>query len=156
MARATILSGSYMFFGQHAAGPPTSSFADIRLETRRPSEEAFVGSSIQFLLPNFDTAAVRDVVKCCRALGVELMWFGAADPVGYTSRHQSWHCMDHQSLPASDRILDHLCDMRLPLTFSVDDCSLIGTIVGECVNDVRADLDMGSLAPGRIFELDAS
>ena len=33
MARATVLSGSYMFYGDHGAGPDPAVFADIRLDT---------------------------------------------------------------------------------------------------------------------------
>ena len=39
--------------------------------------------------------------------------------------------MSPQQLPRSDEILDRLCDLRIPLTFSVADCELIGTIIRE-------------------------
>jgi len=180
-ARATILSGSYMLYGRHLAGPPDDSFAEIRLQTpncsgrmdnlraailrpqlaeldanvvrwnkryqavekelagiaglklsKRPDAEYYVGSSIQFLVENYDADDVRSFLSRCLAKGVELKWFGEPEPTAYTSRHDSWHYVEPQSLPTSDRILSVLCDMRIPLTFSVGDCRQIGTIIREC------------------------
>jgi dTDP-4-amino-4,6-dideoxygalactose transaminase len=180
MAQATILSGSYMLYARHEAGPPEEAFRDIRLDTpncsgrmdnlraailrpqlamldancarwneryhavaeelaktpeiylpNRPSKEQFVASSIQFLLPEFGPDAMQDCLARCYARGVELKWFGAMEPIAFTSRHQSWRYAGAQSLPKTDRVLDHLCDMRLPLTFSLKDCTLIGSIIRE-------------------------
>jgi len=205
MARATILSGSYMLYDRHTAGPSHEVFADIRLDTpncsgrmdnlraailrpqlaqldanrerwnaryraveeelsnvpglrlpQRPAEEAFVGSSIQFQLADFDAPAIIDTLKRCKARGVELKWFGAPEPVAYTSRHQTWRYVAPQALPATDRILEHLLDMRLPLTFSVADCRLIGTIIRECVMETRAALARGELSVTENFALEAS
>ena len=36
---------------------------------------------------------------------------------------------DAPSLPQTDRVLAGLLDMRLPLTFSLDDCALIARII---------------------------
>jgi hypothetical protein len=66
------------------------------------------------------------------ALGVELKWFGAADPVGFTSAHPSWRYIGPQSLPRTDAVLAGLFDMRLPLTFSIEDCRQIGHIIAAC------------------------
>ncbi len=205
MARATILSGSYMLYDRHTAGPSPEVFADIRLATpncsgrmdnlraailrpqlkqldanrerwneryraieqalaglqdvrlpHRPAEETFVGSSIQFQLPAFDAAAIVDVLGRCKERGVELKWFGTPEPVAYTSRHQSWRYVAPQDLPATDRILEHLLDMRLPLTFSLEDCRLIGRIIAGCVVESRAALDAGKLSAPADFVLEAS
>ncbi len=185
MARAVMLSGSYMLYGRHLAGPPQQAFEDIRYDTPnvsgrmdnlraailrpqlralpgqcarwnerylaveqglrgtpgltvidRPSEEAFVGSSIQVLLPDWPEKAVQTVLARTLARGVELKWFGAAEPVAFTSRHDSWRYAPRQSLPNTDRILAGLLDMRLPLTFSLRDCSLIARIIREEVSAV--------------------
>ncbi len=181
MARAVVLSGSYMFYERHLAGPPPEIYEEIRLDTpncsgrmdnlraailrpqlavldrnvarwrerylaverelaladglrtpHRPAHEKFVGSSIQFLASGISAAAARGFVAGCRARGVELKWFGAAEPVGYTSRHRSWRYLERQHVPSTDAILDELFDMRIPLTFSLDDCRLIGKIIVEC------------------------
>jgi hypothetical protein len=39
-------------------------------------------------------------------------------------------------MPASDRVLKGIVDMRLPLTFSVEDCALIARIIRAEVSAV--------------------
>lgn len=178
MARAILLSGSYMLYGRHRAAPPPESFEKIRYETpnisgrmdnlraailrpqlrnlatqcarwneryrvveaglaetpgltliRRPEAEAFVASSFQFLLLDWSEAAIRAVLARCAARGVELKWFGAPEPVAFTSRYDSWRYAPSTAMPASDRVLHGILDMRLPLTFSLDDCALIARII---------------------------
>lgn len=174
MARATILSGSYMLYERHGAGPDGSTYSDIRLDTpnmsarmdnlraallrpqlrgiekdidswnerhdlvakrlaihpairlpRRPAAERYVGSSIQFMLPGIAYEAAGRLIAYLAEVGVEVKWFGAQAPSGFTSDHRSWRYVDPQILPRSDRILAGLFDMRLPLSFSLDDCALI-------------------------------
>lgn len=185
MARAIILSGSYMFFERHGAAPEPPVFKDIRLDTPnfsgrmdnvraailrpqlavlarnirrwndryqiiesklrnvsniylpvRPRRERFVGSSFQFLIPGITEAAARSFVEACQALGVELKWFGDAEPVAFTSTHKSWRYIEPQFLPATDQILAGLFDMRIPLTFSTVDCSHIGDIIAAVSDNV--------------------
>jgi dTDP-4-amino-4,6-dideoxygalactose transaminase len=180
MARATMLSGSYMLYNSHLAGAPSEAFEDIRLDTpncsgrmdnlraailrpqladlptqaerwneryralesglnqvenltliERPTKEYFVASSFQFLLPNFNMDQVQGVVAACDARGVQLKWFGADNPVGFTSRHDSWRYVDPQELPKTDKIMAGLLDMRIPLTMSLDECEIITTIIKE-------------------------
>ncbi|WP_233416851.1 DegT/DnrJ/EryC1/StrS family aminotransferase [Halovulum marinum] len=185
MARATILSGSYMLYARHGAGPGPESFEAPRYEMPnlsarmdalraavlrpqlarleentdrwnrryeavaaelagsaritlpdRPEPERMVGSSIQFRVPDLDAAGCRDFVARAGARGVELKWFGSADPLGFTSAHRSWRYVSAQDLPRTDRVLATLFDMRLPLTFSEADCTLIGTILREEAGEV--------------------
>ena len=102
---------------------------------RIPQEETHVGSSIQFRLPDMPAAKVAPFLALTRSRGVELKWFGAPDPAGYTSAHGSWRYVVPASLPQTDRVLSRLFDMRLPLTFAVEDCRLIGEIIVECVEE---------------------
>jgi dTDP-4-amino-4,6-dideoxygalactose transaminase len=185
MARAIILSGSYMLYERHRAAPPAEVFAQIRYETPnisgrmdnlraailrpqlqrlgeqaarwneryrlveaglagtpglrlpvRPEKEAFVASSFQFLLPDWEAEKVREVVARCLARGVELKWFGAAEPVAFTSRYDSWRYAPVPVLPQTDRVLAGVVDMRLPLTFSLEDCALIARIIRAEVSAV--------------------
>ena len=185
MARAIMLSGSYMLFEKHRAAPPPSAFAQIKYETPnvsgrmdnlraailrpqladlsrqcqrwndlywavdaglgqtpgltivpRPKEEEFVASSYQFLLLDWDAVAVDHVITRCKARGVELKWFGGAEPTGFTSRYDSWRYAPSTPMPASDRVLAGIIDMRLPLTFTVEDCALIAQIIREEVSAV--------------------
>ncbi|EIE52666.1 aminotransferase [Salipiger aestuarii] len=95
----------------------------------RPEPESFVGSSFQFLLTDWAPDAIRALLGRCAARGVDLKWFGAPEPAAFTSRYDSWHYAATAPLPATDRILAGLVDMRLPLTFSVEDCAQIARII---------------------------
>ncbi len=185
MARAIMLSGSYMLFEKHRAAPPVETFAQIKYETPnisgrmdnlraailrpqlrdlatqakrwndrysvlengltgtagmrlipRPEKEQFVASSFQFLLLDWDKDAVNAVLSRCAARGVELKWFGGAEPKGFTSRYDSWRYAPSEPMPASDRVLAGVVDMRLPLTFSLEDCALIARIIKAEVSAV--------------------
>ena len=178
MARAILLSGSYMLYGKHRAAPPAEAFEAARMVTpnvsgrmdnlraailrpqlkalpervarwgalyraleaglqavsgitliRRPVEEVFVGSSFQFRLADWSPARIGLYLSRCLARGVELKWFGAEKPAAFTSRYDHWHYAPKQVLPQSDRILAGLIDLRLPLTFTPEDCAQIARIL---------------------------
>ena len=95
----------------------------------RPSQEAFVGSSFQFRLPGWSAARIATCLTRTLARGVELKWFGAPAPVAFTSRYDHWKYAAPQSLPQTDRILAGLIVMRLPLTFTPEDCDVIARII---------------------------
>lgn len=102
----------------------------------RSEEETIVGSSIQFLLLDWAASAVREVISRCALRGVELKWFGAAEPVAFTSRYDSWRYAPSKPMAASDRVLAGIVDMRVPLTFSLEDCTLIARIIRDEVAGV--------------------
>ena len=104
---------------------------------QRPGNEQFVASSIQFNLPDFSKQQITGFLAAALARGVELKWFGADEPVAFTSRHDSWTYAGKQHLPQTDRVLSTLVDMRLPLTFTLDDCKLIGRIIRDCALAAR-------------------
>ena len=95
----------------------------------RPQHEYYVGSSFQF------HAQVPDIpafVAACGKRGVELKWFGAAEPVAFTSRYDSWQYFgDVQPLPSTLDALATTVDLRVPLTFSVADCADIAEIIAD-------------------------
>jgi len=95
----------------------------------RPAAETFVGSSFQFLLPGRDPAWIEAFLARTAARGVELKWFGRRAPMGFTSSHHSWRYAPEQALPQTDAVLSGLIDMRLPLTFSLEDCAQIARII---------------------------
>lgn len=102
----------------------------------RPAAETIVGSSFQFLLLDWAADSMRDVVARCAAKGVELKWFGAAEPVAFTSKYDSWRYAPSEPMPVSDRVLAGVLDMRVPLTFSLEDCALIARIIRAEVSSV--------------------
>ncbi len=102
----------------------------------RHAKETIVGSSIQFLLLDWAGGAVQEVVARCAARGVELKWFGAREPAAFTSRYDSWRYAPSTPMAASDRILAGIVDMRVPLTFSLEDCAMIARIIRAEVSAV--------------------
>ncbi|SCM67241.1 DegT/DnrJ/EryC1/StrS family aminotransferase [Donghicola eburneus] len=183
MARAIILSGSYMLYERHRAAPPSEIFERVKYVTpnisgrmdnlraailrpqiatlqdridgwnaryarveeglsncpglrtiRHHAEAVQVGSSIQFLLPEWPAEKITDLLLRCAKRGVELKWFGKAEPIAFTSRYDSWQYFNCEKLPRTDRILAGLIDMRLPLTFSLADCDLISRIIRDEVS----------------------
>ncbi|WGH77625.1 DegT/DnrJ/EryC1/StrS family aminotransferase [Jannaschia ovalis] len=95
----------------------------------RPQAEAYVGSSIQ--LRARDPGRVPGFVAGCADRGVDWKWFGAPQAHGFTSAHRHWGYVDPQALPRTDAVLAGLLDMRVPLTFDLDDCAQIARIVRE-------------------------
>ncbi|PWR00815.1 aminotransferase [Meridianimarinicoccus roseus] len=180
MARATLLSGSYMLHQRHPAGPGSEAYEGpmwdmpnmsarmdhlraallrpqlaaldancaawtaryrvvedglrgtpgLRL-IERPAHEAFVGSSFQVVMDEAAPGAIADLVARCAARGVELKWFGADRPAAFTSRYDHWHFAAPDRLPGTDALLAALLDMRLPLSFSLEDCATIARILRD-------------------------
>ncbi len=197
MARAVLLSGSYMLYAKHRAAPPPEAFEAVRMITpnvsgrmdnlraailrpqlkvlgervarwevlyrtleaglvatpglalvERPEAETFVGSSFQFRLPDWSPARIALFLQRCVARGVELKWFGAEEPVAFTSRYDHWRYAEAQSLPQTDRILAGLIDLRLPLTFTPQDCDTIARILrAEALSVGQGPEPEGVLAP---------
>ena len=104
---------------------------------QRPEHEAYVGSSIQFSLPQFSVQDVIRFVEECANRGVSIKWFGDEQPHGYTSRHDSWQYMrNDRNLAKTTQILSTLCDMRVPLTFSLQDCDAIADVIEESLQQI--------------------
>jgi len=114
----------------------------------RPEDEVLMGSSFQFLLPDWDQTRIVALLAACAARGVEMKWFGAGDPVAFTSRHDHWRYAGAQSCPVTDRILAGLVDMRLPLTFTPDDVAQIARIIrAEALRIGQAEVVEAVAAP---------
>nr|CAA6806168.1 MAG: Aminotransferase, DegT/DnrJ/EryC1/StrS family [uncultured Thiotrichaceae bacterium] len=100
--------------------------------SHRPEQEVYVGSSIQFRVPDLSEDQVSQFMSDCLSRGVELKWFGSADPQGFTSRYDSWRYLgEAPELTQTLNILATTFDMRIPLTFEVEDMVLIGEIIGD-------------------------
>jgi dTDP-4-amino-4,6-dideoxygalactose transaminase len=112
----------------------------------RPQHEDYMGSSFQFLLPGWEPARVAAFVAGAAARGVELKWFGADEPMGFTSRYAHWQYAEPEVLPQTDQVLAGLIDMRLPLTFTGDDVAQIARIIGEEVGVAAAAKALGPVS----------
>ncbi len=102
----------------------------------RPEKEFYVGSSIQFSI-NQKEEVIHKFLATLLERGVEIKWFGYKEPVAFTSAYSSWEYLNKiPVLRNTDRILATMCDMRIPLTFSLKDCELIGDIITEVSNEL--------------------
>jgi dTDP-4-amino-4,6-dideoxygalactose transaminase len=100
----------------------------VSLPARDPREE-FVPSSIQFSLDLPPAQIERFVVECDRR-GLYIKWFGLPKPVGFTSNFNHWHYLTEQApMAQSMQVMNHLLDLRTPLSLTLQDCQLIGQIV---------------------------
>ncbi len=98
----------------------------------RPQAEAYVQSSIQFVLKDLDETTFRAFLEGCRRRGVFLKWFGNREATGYTSLSEQWGFLKvAYTPPQTGAILGRLCDMRIPLTLAAADCDDIATIIAE-------------------------
>lgn len=103
---------------------------------KRSPKEHFVGSSIQFTLKETTRNEIETFLGECARRGVQIKWFGWKEPKGYTSSFDSWKYISHiPQLPKTKEVLDCMCDFRIPLTFSMEDCKKIATIIDEVIND---------------------
>lgn len=101
----------------------------------RKQHEEYVGSSIQFQPQNMTASSIPQLVENCAKRGVEIKWFGDAEPKAFTSRYDSWQYIeDMPDLPKTKEVLSRTCDMRVPLTFDLEDCALISHIICEEVD----------------------
>jgi dTDP-4-amino-4,6-dideoxygalactose transaminase len=99
---------------------------------KRDPKETYVGSSIQFSLNSDHEEMTTTFLLRCMDRGVELKWFGNKEPIGFTSSYSNWEYIENlPSLPNTDRILRTMCDMRIPLTFSEEDCREIVEIISD-------------------------
>ena len=106
----------------------------------RRQEEFYVGSSIQFRAEALARAQIPQLMAACAARGVELKWFGDDEPKAFTSRYDSWKYIDDiPHLPGTLSVLEKTLDMRVPLTFDVDDCDMIASIIGEEIGQLIAN-----------------
>ena len=107
--------------------------ANIQL-SQRPAQEVYVGSSFQFRVEQLGQDQIQDFIQNCARRGVELKWFGGKEPHGFTSRYDSWKYLEtDQHLPNTLGILATTFDLRIPLTFSIEDMELIGEIISDVV-----------------------
>ena len=99
---------------------------------KRSQAEFYVGSSIQFRVDALSGGAIPEFLAGCANRGVELKWFGADAPHAFTSRYDSWHYIKEMpDLPATRAALSKTVDMRVPLTFGLEDCDVITAIIAD-------------------------
>jgi dTDP-4-amino-4,6-dideoxygalactose transaminase len=105
----------------------------------RPGKGGFVPSSLQFSLLGLDERQIVTFLKAADAHGVHVKWFGVEDPVGFTSRHDHWRYIAATvDVPCADAVLHGLCDLRLPLWLSQEDCQTIAAVLRGAMAEATA------------------
>ena len=103
----------------------------------RPAKEEFVASSIQFSLVGLSRERMQQFIAACAERGVHIKWFGADEPVGFTSVWTHWRYFgEPQTLPHAERVLGGLCDIRLPLALTRDDCEAICGVIRAALGNL--------------------
>ncbi len=118
--------------------PQINSITNLAIPPR-PAAEQFVPSSIQFLVENLPGDMIDRFVSAADARGVHVKWFGRRDPEGFTSRHDHWrYVAERNNLSIAEKVLDQLCDIRLPSSLGEEDCATIASVLDEAMADVTA------------------
>jgi hypothetical protein len=79
-----------------------------------------------------ERADIPAVISRLANRGVELKWFGDDEPKAFTSRYDSWRYLGNLPvLPKTLSVLEKTVDMRIPLTFTLEDTALIASILSE-------------------------
>ena len=100
----------------------------VRL-THRPAQEEFVGSSLQFFVENLTAEQIAILCATTEELGVHVKWFGAPQPVGFTSTYRSWGYAGRPELAGTNQVLSTLLDIRIPVALPLDRCDDIVAII---------------------------
>lgn len=105
-----------------------SALPHMHVPDRDPREE-YVASSIQFTL-DLTPKQIEQVMAFCDGCGLHIKWFGRDQAQGFTSNYTHWHYLRQQpAVPASLGLMQGLCDMRIALTLTDQDCQMIGRIL---------------------------
>lgn len=101
----------------------------------RPAKEQFVASSLQFSLIELSFGQRQRFIDAAAERGLHIKWFGAAEPVGFTSVWTHWRFFGEPSqiLPSAEAVLAGLCDLRLPLVLTQPDCTAIAAVIRQAV-----------------------
>jgi dTDP-4-amino-4,6-dideoxygalactose transaminase len=104
----------------------------------RPQQESYVQSSLQFSVAGLTEERFLDFLGRCEARGVYVKWFGSREAKGYTSVSGHWRYVQAPHvLPKTADVLERLCDVRIPLILTPEDCELVVAIIGDELVAVR-------------------
>jgi dTDP-4-amino-4,6-dideoxygalactose transaminase len=100
-----------------------------RLDKAKPTP-----TSIQFVVEDLSYDQIESFLAHCADQGLHIKWFGAVEPVGFTSRPSHWHYVEGgQEMQKTDAILRRVCDIRTPPSLQNEDCLLIGEILVDAM-----------------------
>ena len=91
-----------------------------------------VGDSLQFNLVDFSKDEVNDFVARCADKGVKIQIFGIDDNAR-DFRNWQYSFDETPDLDNTADIISCACDLRLPMTFTLEDIELLGAIIKEVI-----------------------
>ena len=112
---------------------------DAVVVPERDLREDYIASSIQFSLVGLSPRQIAGVIERCASGGVPIKWFGNARPEGFTATFEHWRYVRPPRLERTKAMLQGLCDMRIPLSLTEEDCVLIAAILGEAIAAVGTE-----------------
>ena len=107
---------------------------DFSLPHRLPDEH-YAQSSLQFRLPGRDRVGMQAFLAAARKAGVYVKWFGTKEAEGYTSNPAHWAGVDAAQVPGARAIQATLCDIRLPLGLSAEDCDRVAAVLVQAATE---------------------
>jgi len=109
----------------------------IRFPSRGDAED-FVPSSLQFSLPALSATSISRFISICKGKGVDIKWFGASEPAGFTSTPAHWrYIRQSTTVDTTLAMLSKLCDLRLPQSLTDADCRTLAHILSESLTEVH-------------------
>lgn len=107
-----------------------------------------IGDSLQFNLVDFSAEKVEEFVSSCAQKGVKIQIFGHKDNAR-DFRNWQYSYNTKPNLINTCEIISHACDLRLPITFTLDDIELIAAIIMQVLSDMSFQ-DMPLLSGSKV------
>jgi len=107
-----------------------------------------VGDSLQFNLVGLNEDKINKFVKRSADKGVKIQIFGIADNAR-DFRNWQYSFDEIPDMENTAKIISCACDLRLPMTFTMEDIELIGAIIKEVIDEIT---DAGTSHVRNLFE----
>ncbi|MGC0271274.1 DegT/DnrJ/EryC1/StrS family aminotransferase (plasmid) [Glutamicibacter soli] len=105
---------------------------------RRSTKEEFVGSSLQFRLPNLSAEQIARFIAICQERGLGLKWFGQSRMEGFTSRPSQWEYVEGSAeAPKTEALLSTLCDLRIPPAMTEQHCQQGAAVISYALQEIK-------------------
>ena len=104
---------------------------------QRATLEEFIGSSLQFRLPELSGDQLAKFVAICQERGLGLKWFGQPRMEGFTSRPSHWeYVTETANAPKTEQLLSTLCDLRIPPAMNEQHCRQAADVVAHALQAI--------------------
>lgn len=87
-------------------------------------------TSFQFIIDSLEK--IPPFIQSAKDHGLNIKWFGADQPIGFTSNSKHWGYLSHSS--SIHPSLQRLCDVRIPVTLTDEECHSLLKIIRQCLN----------------------